>query len=280
VERFKLRKVIFSEIDLIEKVDCFLKYWVDINCDLGESYGYFKVGHDAEIMPYITSANVACGFHAGDPATMMETVQLAKRFRVAVGAHPGFSDLLGFGRREMKLSAEELESYVIYQIGALQTIAQTRKMRLQHIKPHGALYNMAAKDEDISRIIVKAVQSVNSKLILFAPAKSATAKIASKISQPVAFEVFADRAYNSDGTLVPRSKKGSVIEKPELVVKRVAQMVTEGTVSALNGETVELDEVHTVCIHGDTVTAVELAKNLKNTLTRANVEVKPVGTFL
>jgi UPF0271 protein len=257
-----------------------LKYRVDINCDLGESYGHFKVGHDAEIMPYITSANIACGFHAGDSVTMVETVQLAKRFKVAVGAHPGFPDLLGFGRRDMKLSAEELESYVIYQIGALQTIAQTRQTRLQHVKPHGALYNMAAKDENISKTIIKAVQTVNTKLILFAPAKSATAKIASKMSQRVAFEVFADRAYNSDGTLVPRSKKGSVIENPELVVKRVAQMVTEGTVSALNGETVELGQVHTVCMHGDTLTAVELAKNLKNKLTLANVEVKAVGAFL
>jgi len=261
-------------------VDCFLKYRVDINCDLSESYGHFKVGHDAEIMPYITSANIACGFHAGDPVTMVETVQLAKRFRVAVGAHPGFPDLLGFGRREMKLSAEELENYVIYQIGALQTIAQTRQMRLQHVKPHGALYNMAAKDEGISRIIIKAVQTVNPKLILFAPAKSATAKIASKMSQPVAFEAFADRAYNPDGTLVPRSKEGSVIENPEFVVKRVAQMVTEGTVLSLNGETVELGEVHTVCIHGDTPTAVELTKKLKNKLTLANVEVKAVVTFL
>jgi len=261
-------------------VDCLLKYKVDINCDLGESYGHFKVGHDAKIMPHITSANIACGFHAGDPVSMMETVQLAHRFRVAVGAHPGFPDLLGFGRREMKLSAEELENYMVYQIGALQAIAQTRRMRLQHVKPHGALYNMAAKDENISKTIIRAVQTVNPKLILFAPAKSVTAKIASEMSQPVAFEAFADRAYNPDGTLVPRSKKGSIIENPELMVKRVAQMVTEGTVSALNGETVELGEVHTVCIHGDTVRAVELAKKLKNKLMLANIEVKAVGTFL
>lgn len=257
-----------------------LKYKVDINCDLGESYGHFKVGHDAEIMSFITSANIACGFHAGDPVTMAETVQLAKRFKVSVGAHPGFPDLLGFGRREMKLTSEELENYVIYQIGALQTIAQTRQTRLQHVKPHGALYNMAAKDENISKTIIKAVQSVNPKLIFFAPAKSATAKIASKMRQPAAFEAFADRAYNPDGTLVPRNKKGSVIENPVLVVKRVAQMVTEGTVAALNGETVELGEVHTVCIHGDTPTAVELARNLRIKLPRASVEVKSVGTFL
>jgi UPF0271 protein len=231
-------------------------------------------------MPHITSANIACGFHAGDPVTMKETMQLAKRFKVAVGAHPGFPDLLGFGRREMKLTTEELENYVIYQIGALQTIAQTRQARLQHVKPHGALYNMAAKDENISKTIIKAVQSVNPKLILFVPAKSATAKTASKMRQPIAFETFADRAYNPDGTLVPRSKKDSVIENPELVVKRVAQMVTEGTVSALNGETVELGEVHTVCIHGDTLTAVELARNLRTKLKQAEIEVKPVGTFL
>ncbi len=257
-----------------------MKRKIDINCDLGESYGHFKIGHDSEIMPHITSANIACGFHAGDPVTMAHTVALAKQFKVAVGAHPGYPDLLGFGRREMKLSTEELENYLIYQIGALQAIAKAANLNLQHVKPHGALYNMASKDEKISKTIIETIQKVNPQLILFAPPNSLTAKIAIENKQPVAFEAFADRAYNPDGTLVPRSQSNAVIENPQIVSERVVKMVTEGTVAAINGKEVHLGEVHTVCVHGDTSTAAELAKKLKTKLFAAKIEVKPVGTFL
>lgn len=257
-----------------------MKRKIDINSDLGESYGHFKMGHDVEIMPHITSANIACGFHAGDPVTMSRTVELARQFKVAVGAHPSYPDLLGFGRREMKLTAEEIKNYIIYQIGALQAFAKASNLSLQHVKPHGALYDMATKDENLSKTIVEAVQRVDSQLIVFVPPKSIMAKMAKEMGQLVAFEAFADRAYNSDGTLVPRSKPNAVVENPELVVERVTKMVTEGTVSAINGEIVHLGEVHTICVHGDTPTAVELTKNLKTKLLAAKIEVQPVGTFL
>jgi len=257
-----------------------LKQKIDINCDLGESYGHFTVGNDREIMPYITSANIACGFHAGDPLTIARTVELAREFKVAVGAHPSYPDLMGFGRREMKLMAEELRNYIVYQIGALQAFAKTSKTNLQHVKPHGALYDMAIKDLNLSKTIVEAVQSLDQQLIVFAPPKSIMAETATKMGQCVAFEAFADRAYNPDGTLVPRSKPNAVIENPELVLKRVTEMVTKGTVSAINGKTVHLGEVHTVCIHGDTPTAVELAKRLKPKLLAAKIKVQSVSTFL
>ena len=257
-----------------------MKRKIDINCDLGEGYGYFKVGQDKKIMPHITSANIACGFHAGDPVTMARTVEWAKQFKVGVGAHPGYPDLMGFGRREMKLSSEEIKNYIIYQVGALQALAKASNVSLQHVKPHGALYDMATKDESLSKNIIEAVQCVDPKLIIFAPSKSITAKIATKIGQRVAMEAFADRSYNSDGTLVPRSKPNAVVENPKLVVERVTKMVNEGTVSAINNKTVHLGEIHTICVHSDTPTAVELAKNLKTKLLAAKIEVQSVGTFL
>jgi len=257
-----------------------LKRKIDINCDLGESYGHFKVGQDRQIMPHITSANIACGFHAGDPLTMMHTLELAKKFKVAVGAHPGYPDIMGFGRREMKLTPEEIESYIIYQVGALQAFAKASNLTLQHVKPHGALYDMATKDSNLSKTIVEVVQCMNPQLIVFAPPKSLIAKIATKMGQRTALEAFADRAYNPDGTLVHRSKPNAVIENPKLVVERVIKMVTEGTVSAINGKIVHLGKVHTICVHSDTPTAVEIAKSLKTKLIAAKIEVQPAGTFL
>jgi len=258
----------------------YLKRKIDLNCDLGESYGRFKVGRDKEIMPYITSANIACGFHAGDPVTMARTVELARQCKVAVGAHPGYPDLMGFGRREMKLTVEEMKSYIIYQIGALQAFSKALNMKLQHVKPHGALYDMASKDENLSRTIIEGIQQVNPKLILFAPPRSLAAKAAEKTGQPFALEAFADRAYNEDGTLVSRSRPNAVIVDPNLVAERAVQMINEGTVSALNDRTVQLGEVHTICVHGDTETAVELAKSLKAKLREARIEVQSVGRFL
>lgn len=231
-------------------------------------------------MPHITSANVACGFHAGDPVTMARTLELAKRFGVAVGAHPGFPDLVGFGRREMKLKHEETKNDVIYQIGALQAFARASHIPLQHVKPHGALYNMAARDAKLSETVLEAVECVDPKLVIFAPPKSMMAKVASKMGFRVALEAFADRAYNADGKLVSRSKPKAVIENPKLVLERVVKMVKEGVVPAINGETVDLGEVHTICIHGDTPNAAQLAKAIKSKLLAAKIDVKPVGSFL
>ena len=257
-----------------------MKLRIDINCDLGESYGHFQVGQDADIMPHITSANVACGFHAGDPSTMALTVELAKRFGVAVGAHPGLPDLRGFGRGEMRLKPEETRNDIMYQIGALQAFASASCLRLQHVKPHGALYNMATRDARLSETMLDAVRCVEPELIIFAPPRSTIAKVASKMGFRVAMEAFADRAYNADGTLVSRDKPKAVIKNPKLVVKRVVKMVKEGTVLAINGGNVDLGQVHTICVHSDTPNAPELAKALKSKLLVAKIDVKPVGSFL
>jgi UPF0271 protein len=257
-----------------------LKLRIDINCDLGESYGNFKVGQDEQIMPHITSANVACGFHSGDPVTMARTVELAKKYGVAVGAHPGYPDLMGFGRREMKLSAEETRDYTAYQIGALQAFAKVSSVSLQHVKPHGALYNVAEKNRDVSKSIAEAIQSVDPDLILLAPPNSVAAKVASEMGLRVALEVFADRAYNSDGTLVSRSQPHSLITDPKRVVERTKKMIEKGAVKAIDGRIVQLGRAHTICIHGDTPNAAEMARTLKSELLAAKVEVRPVGSFL
>ena len=257
-----------------------MKPRIDINCDLGESYGSFKLGNDEKIMPHITSANIACGFHAGDPVIMAQTINLAKKHNVAIGAHPGYPDLLGFGRREMQLTLEEVKNYTIYQVSALQGFARTAGVSLQHVKPHGALYNTAAKDEKLSKAIVDAVKALNHNLIIFAPLNSALAKAAVESGLHVAHEVFADRAYNPDGSLVSRKQPNAIIQDSRKVIERAIKMVKEGTVLAVNGEVVNLGEVHTICVHGDTPTAIELAEALKKRLIKVGIDVKPVGSFI
>jgi UPF0271 protein len=257
-----------------------MKTRMDINCDLGESCGAFRVGDDPKIMSFITSANIACGFHAGDPVTMMKTIDLAKKHNVAVGAHPGFPDLMGFGRREIELTSEEAETYVLYQVSALQGFAKAAGIRLQHVKPHGALYNMAVEDQKLSKAIVDAVKALDNALIVFAQPKSASAKAAVKAGLRIAYEFFADRAYNPDGSLVSRKQANAVIQEPRKVVKRAVKAVTEGTVLAVNGEELNLGKIHTICVHGDTPTAVKLAEVLRKGLVKAGVEVEPVGKFV
>jgi len=257
-----------------------MKLKIDINCDLGESYGEFTVGNDAGIMPYITSANVACGFHAGDPLTMARTINLAKKHKVAVGAHPGYPDIMGFGRREMQLTREETMSYTIYQVSALSGFARTVNVKLQHVKPHGALYNMATRDESLSKAIVEAVRALDESLIVFAPPNSILAKTATRKGLRIACEFFADRAYNSDGSLVSRKQPNAVIQDPRKVVERTVRVAKDGTVIAVDGEAASLGEVHTICVHGDTPAAVRLAQALKRGLTRKGIEVVPVDNFL
>jgi len=257
-----------------------LKLKIDINGDLGESYGAFKIGNDEKMMSYITSANIACGFHAGDPMTMAQTLSLAKKHKVAVGAHPGYPDVLGFGRREMQLTTEEIKNYTLYQISALQGFAKTVGISLQHVKPHGALYNTAVKDEKVSRGVAEAVKALNLNLIIFAPPKSVLAIVAVNFGLRVAYEFFADRAYNADGSLVSRKQSNAIIQEPEKVVERAIKVIREETVLAVNDEVVNLGEVHTICIHGDTPAAVELTEALKRGLVKAGVEVKPVGSFI
>jgi len=257
-----------------------MKTKIDINCDLGESYGEFKVGNDTEIMPHITSANIACGFHAGDPTTIAHTINLAKKHNVAIGAHPGYPDLMGFGRRELQLTSEEAKNYTIYQVSALQGFAKTANASLQHVKPHGALYNTAVKDEILSKAIVEAIRAMNNRLIIFAPPNSVLAKVASKNGLSVAHEFFADRAYNRDGNLVSRKQPNAVIREPREVVDRVVKVVRDGTVLAIDGELVDLGDIHTVCVHGDNPATVELAKAIRIGLAKASIEVKPVGSFI
>ncbi len=257
-----------------------MKPKIDINCDLGESFGNFKVGHDSEIMPFITSANIACGFHGGDPAVMTQTVKLAKENRVAAGAHPGFPDLMGFGRRNMSLSKEDVKNIIIYQVGALQAFAKAADTVLHHVKPHGALYNAATQNEAYATAIIEAVRVIDPKLVLFALANSRMAKMAEKAGLRVAHEAFVDRAYNSDGSLVSRSLTGAIIEDAKRVAERAVRLVKEKKVAAVDGQTVKFDDVHTLCVHGDTLNAVELAKSVKKALLNANIEAAPVGTFV
>ena len=250
---------------------------IDLNCDMGESFGAYKLGHDEEVIKYVTSANVACGFHASDPTWMRWTVQLAEEHGVAIGAHPGFPDLQGFGRRNMVVSPEEAKNDVIYQIGALAAFTKTKK--LQHVKPHGAMYNMAAGGGDLARAICEAVLEVDPQMILVVLTSTPWADLAGEMGLRVALEAFADRALNPDGTLVPRSRPGSVIHDPEELVARSIKMITEGKATAISGEEIPV-LADTLCLHGDTPGAVRLAADLKSKLEAAGVEIAPLSKLV
>jgi UPF0271 protein len=247
---------------------------IDFNCDMGEGFGAWRLGEDERIIACVTSANIACGFHAGDPGWMRTTVRLAEAAGAAIGAHPGFPDLRGFGRRNMNASPEEVKDDVVYQIGALTGF--TRAKRLQHVKPHGALYNMAVGSADLARAICEAVLETDPGMLLVVLAGSKWVEIATAMGVRVAREVFADRAFNADGTLVPRSRPGSVIHDTQVVVERSLRMVIEGRVKAVTGEDVAV-QADTICLHGDTPGAVELALALKSAFTRADIRLVPMG---
>lgn len=246
----------------------------DFNCDMGESFGAWKMGLDAEVIKYVTSANIACGFHAGDPATMRKTVRLAESHGVGIGAHPGFPDLQGFGRRNLAATPDEVRDDLVYQMGALR--AFTGAKRLQHVKPHGALYNMAVAGGDLARAIGEAVLEVDPEMILVVLAGSKWADQAEQMGLRVAREAFADRALNADGTLVPRSKPGSVIHDTTQVIERSVRLVMEGMVVAITGEVVPV-RADTLCLHGDTPDAVTLASALRAALEQAGVVLAPMG---
>jgi 5-oxoprolinase (ATP-hydrolysing) subunit A len=250
---------------------------IDVNCDMGEGFGAYTLGLDADILPYVTSANIACGFHAGDPGWMRATVSLAERHGVGVGAHPGFPDLRGFGRRVVEATPAEIVDDLVYQIGALT--AFTRDKRLQHVKPHGALYNMAVDRDDVARAIGEAVLAVDPGLMLVVLAGSPWEARARRMGLRVAREVFADRAFDARGALVPRSRPGAVIQDPSLVVERSLRLVIEHRVTAITGEELDL-QADTICLHGDTPGAVGLAAQLRDAFGRAGVEVLPMGRLL
>ena len=245
---------------------------VDLNADLGESFGAWPMGHDAALMPSLSSANIACGFHAGDPGTMRETVALARAHGVAVGSHPGFPDLVGFGRREMQASPREIEDFVLYQVAALAGVAAAQGVGLQHVKAHGALYLMACRHRAMADAIARAVAALDKSLILFGLPRSAMLEAGRAAGLRVAAEVFADRAYEADGSLASRAKPGSVIHDPAAVVARTVRMVRDREVVALDGSVVRL-EADTLCLHGDTPGAADLARAVRAGLEAAGVEI-------
>ncbi len=252
---------------------------IDLNCDMGESFGPWSMGADEQVMAHITSANIACGAHAGDPVVMRRTVRLASAAGVAVGAHPGFADLQGFGRREMSVPHAELEASLIAQIGALQAIARAEGTPLQHVKAHGALYNMAARDRGLADAIARAITAVDPSLIMFALPNSPMVDAAKAAGLRVAAEGFADRAYQTDGSLTPRTQPGAVIHDPDVVVQRALRMATDGVVLTLDGQAISL-RVDTICVHGDTPGAPELTRRIRQALGAAGVTVRAAGASL
>jgi UPF0271 protein len=246
---------------------------VDLNSDLGESYGAYAVGNDKEVLKYISSANIACGYHAGDHNVMFETVRLAKKYRVQIGAHPGLPDIPGFGRREMNLSAREIYNLVIYQIGSLAAVCKVNGTVLAHVKPHGALYNMAAKNLEIAKAIAAAVYDFNPELVLFGLAGSELVKAGEEKGLIVAQEVFADRTYQPDGTLTPRTKENALIHDTQIAINRVIRMIKEGKVAAVDGEDVKI-KADTVCVHGDSPKALEFVTELKQALILENISIR------
>ncbi|MBS4192635.1 LamB/YcsF family protein [Bacillus sp. FJAT-49705] len=245
---------------------------VDLNCDLGESFGPYKLSEQQEILKYVTSANIACGFHAGDPRVMRETVELAIKHGVKIGAHPGLPDLNGFGRREIKITAQEAYDMVVYQIGALQGFLSTCNETMQHVKPHGALYNMAARDPKLAEAIAQAVYDISPSLILFGLAGSELTKAGEKVGLRSAHEVFADRTYQSDGMLTSRSQSDALITDQEHSVSQVVKMVTEGKVTSQQNTEVSL-KADTICIHGDGEHALAFAKYIHETLKKQNITI-------
>ncbi|SES82730.1 UPF0271 protein [Natronincola peptidivorans] len=252
---------------------------VDLNSDIGESFGDYKLGLDEEVIQHISSANIACGWHAGDPVVMEKTIEMAVKRGVAVGAHPGYLDLMGFGRREMVITGEEAKAYMKYQIGALWAFAKSKGAKIQHVKPHGALYNMAAKNEMLAKSIAEAVYEVDSDMILVGLANSQLTKAGKEIGLKVASEVFADRAYNPDGTLVSRKLEGAVIHDTDKAIARVVRMVKEGKVEAVNGEDIMI-QADSICVHGDNPQAVAFVKTIKSTLENENVQVIAMEKFI
>lgn len=249
---------------------------IDINCDMGESFGPWRMGADADVMPSITSANIACGAHAGDPDVMRRTVRLARQHGVAVGAHPGFADLQGFGRREMTVDPAEVENAVLAQIGALAAIARAEGTPLRHVKAHGALYNMAARDRALSDAIAAAIAAFDRSLVMFGLPNSPMLDAGRAAGLRVAVEGFADRSYEPDGSLTPRARPGAVIHHPDAVIHRALRMVQDGVVLTGDGREIAL-RIDTICVHGDTPGAADLCRRLRAAFDAAGISVAPIA---
>lgn len=249
---------------------------IDINCDLGESFGHYHLGNDKQILKHISSANIACGFHAGDPLVIKNTIEAALSEGVSLGAHPGFPDLNGFGRRVMKLTDDELYSCVLYQVSALKSMAEALGGTLNHVKPHGAMYNMAAIDVKMALVIARAIQQVDDQLMLVGLANSEMIKAAQMIDLPVCNEVFADRRYTDNGFLVPRSHDAAVIHDEAVCVQQVRDMLFKDEVISISGKQVAI-KADTICIHGDNAEALQFAKKLNASLAEAEIIVSSIN---
>jgi UPF0271 protein len=245
---------------------------IDLNCDMGESFGAWTMGDDAGVMPWITSANIACGFHAGDFSTMQQTVLLAKQHGVAIGAHVSLPDLQGFGRRAMTVSSDEAHALTLYQLGALSAFARAAGTRVAHVKPHGALYNMAAKDAALADAIARAVRDFDAQIVLVGLAGSELPKAGAALGLAVAHEAFADRRYEADGSLTPRGIPDAVIEDADGAVAQAVKIATQGKVDIRSGGTLAL-RADTICVHGDRPDAAVFARKLREGLLAAGVEV-------
>ena len=248
---------------------------VDLNCDLGEAFGAYTqlLAMDEQILPYISSANIACGFHASDPVTMQKTVAAAVQAGVSLGAHPGLPDLVGFGRRTMAISPQEAQTAIIYQVGALQAFARAAGTTVHHVKPHGALYNMAAKDAELAHAICRGVQACGKDLVLVALFGSEMVRAAQSMHLPYACEVFADRAYQDDGTLVPRTQPGAVITDEAEAVARSVRMVTHGVVTTVSGTDIPV-QADTICVHGDNPKALAFVQKIRAAFAEAHITIK------
>lgn len=246
---------------------------IDLNCDMGEGFGVYRIGNDQELMRCITSANIACGFHAGDAASIRETIQLAIKHNVAIGAHPGLPDAAGFGRREMAITPKEAYEMTVYQLGAVYAFAKTEGSRVAHVKPHGALYNMAAKSKKLAEAIAEAVYKVDPQLLLFGHSGSELIRAGAAIGLRTVNEVFADRSYEADGSLTPRSVEGAVIADPSHAAERAVRLIREGTVRSRQGTDIAL-QADTVCVHGDTPGALEHVLRLRAAFEQAGIAVQ------
>jgi len=251
---------------------------IDLNCDLGESFGVWEMGNDAAMIDLATSVNIACGYHAGDADTMRKTVQLAKARSVAIGAHPGYRDIHGFGRRPiLGLTALEIENLVAYQIGALQSIAAMEGYKVTHVKAHGAISNVACEDDMTARAIAAGIRGVDRNLVFVVLSNSKLVTAGEAAGLELAHEVFADRAYEDDSTLVSRKKPGAVLHEPKMIAERVVRMVQDGAVTSITGKVIKM-KMDTVCIHGDTPGAVEIGRHVRDGLKGAGIDVKPFKT--
>lgn len=246
---------------------------IDLNCDLGEAFGNYSFGGDKDIIPLITSANIACGFHAGDENVMNETIQLAKENNVGIGAHPGLPDLQGFGRRKMDIKPKEIYNLVVYQLGALNGFCKTHGTRINHVKPHGALYNMGAKNKEIAQAIAQAVYDFDKSLVLVGLSNTLLISEAETLGLRTASEVFADRRYEDDGQLVSRQKSDATITNTDEALQQVLKMVTENKVVSKNGKEIDL-QADTICVHGDGAHALDFVTQIRKKLTKEGIDIQ------